>query len=167
MGFKEHKEKSLKKVSCVVITISDTRNEKSDKSGNIIKNFLKNESHEIVDYKIIKDEPRDIKEYLEKIINIKNIQAIILNGGTGISKRDRTYEVVKSLLEKRIDGFGEIFRYLSFKEIGTPAIMSRSIAGICNGKVIISIPGSENAVRLAMEKLILPELGHMVWEANR
>jgi molybdenum cofactor biosynthesis protein B len=80
MGFKEHKEKSLKKVSCVVITISDTRNEKSDKSGNIIKNFLKNESHEIVDYKIIKDEPRDIKEYLEKIINIKNIQAIILNG---------------------------------------------------------------------------------------
>ena len=167
MSFKGHKEKAPKKIKCVVITVSDTRDEKSDTSGNIIKELLIKESHEIVDYRIIKDEPEEIKKYLKYIFYIEDVQAIILSGGTGISKRDRTYEVVKTLIEKRIDGFGEIFRYLSFKEIGSPAIMSRAIAGICNGKLIISIPGSENAVKLAMERLILPELGHIIWEANR
>ena len=167
MGFKEHKDKAPRRVACAVITVSDSRNESSDTSGRIIINLLRENLHEITDYRIFKDEPEEIKAYLEEILNRKDVQAVILNGGTGISKRDRTYEVVESFIEKKIDGFGEIFRYLSFREIGSPAIMSRAVAGVCKGKIIISIPGSENAVKLAMERIILPELGHMVWEANR
>ena len=95
------------------------------------------------------------------------VQAIIINGGTGISKRDSTFETVSALLEKRLDGFGELFRYLSYKDIGSSAIMSRATAGVYRGRIILSTPGSESAVRLAMEKLILPELGHMVREIKK
>lgn len=166
MGHKEHKEKAPARIRCAVITVSDTRTETTDTSGKSIITMLEEKNHEIAGYHIIKDEPKEIKSLL-KSIDKEKAEAVIINGGTGISGRDRTFEAISHVLEKTIDGFGEIFRYLSYQEIGSSAIMSRAVAGVSKGRVIISIPGSENAVRLAMSKLILPELGHMVFELKR
>lgn len=166
MGHKEHKGRAPEKIRCFVVTVSDSRTEATDTSGRLIIDSLKENGHEIVGYRIVRDEPKEIKSLLGGMDKEKP-QAVIINGGTGISGRDRTFEAVSEILDKRIDGFGEIFRYLSFKEIGSPAIMSRAIAGVSGGRIIISIPGSEGAVRLAMSRLILPELGHMVYEINR
>jgi len=166
MGHKEHKDKAPERIRCFVITVSDSRTEETDTSGRLIQEMLKENNHEVVDYKIIKDDQKEIKKLLEGAEQ-KSVQAIIINGGTGISRRDSTFEALSLVLEKKIDGFGEIFRYLSYQEIGSPAMMSRAIAGTSKGRIIISIPGSKSAVRLAMSKLILPELGHMVFEANR
>ena len=167
MGHKDHKEKSVKGVNCMVITVSDTRNEDDDLSGQTIIRILKDNLHIVSLYRIVKDEPSEISRAIEFGGIHAGIQAIILNGGTGISKRDSTYEVVNRLIEKRLDGFGEIFRFLSYQEIGSAAVMSRATAGTYRGRILFSIPGSEGAVRLAMEKIILHEIGHMVWEANR
>ncbi len=167
MGHKEHKEKSIRNVDCKVITVSDTRTEENDSSGQAIIKMLKDNLHTVSLYRIVKDEPSEIRRVIEFGGLNSGIQAIILNGGTGISKRDSTYEVVRSLIEKRLDGFGEIFRYLSYKEIGPSAVMSRAVAGTYKGRIVFSMPGSEGAVRLAMEKIILREMGHMVWEINR
>ncbi len=167
MGHKEHKEKAVKNVNCMVITVSDTRTEETDTSGKLIQRLLKENGHSIAHYKILKDVPVLIRDTVANAIADNNLHAIIINGGTGISKRDTTFEAVDSLLEKRLEGFGELFRFLSFQEIGSAAMMSRASAGVYMGKVIISIPGSESAVRLAMERLILPELGHIIWEINR
>ena len=166
MGHKEHKEKAPVQTRCAVITVSDTRTEATDTSGKLIITMLEEKNHEITGYHIIKDEPKEIKSLL-KSIDKEKAEVIIINGGTGISGRDRTFEAISHVLEKTIDGFGEIFRYLSYREIGSSAIMSRAVAGVSKGRVIISIPGSENAVRLAMSKLMLPELGHMVFELKR
>ena len=121
----------------------------------------------MVAYHLVKDEPSKIKAKIKGAVTNKKIQAIIINGGTGISRRDSTFEAVDAMLVKRLDGFGEVFRYLTYQEIGSPAIMSRATAGIIKGRVLFSTPGSENAVRLAMEKLILPELGHLVKELTK
>jgi molybdenum cofactor biosynthesis protein B len=115
----------------------------------------------------VKDEPAQIKARIAEGTGNDQVQAIIINGGTGISRRDSTFEAVDAMLEKRLDGFGEVFRFLTYQEIGSPAIMSRATAGIIKGRVLFSTPGSENAVRLAMEKLILPELGHLVKELTK
>ncbi|MEK6577128.1 MAG: MogA/MoaB family molybdenum cofactor biosynthesis protein, partial [Nitrospirota bacterium] len=122
MGHKEHKEKSIKDVNCMVITVSDTRSEEDDLSGQVIIKMLKDNLHTVSLYRIVKDNQNEIKEAIELGCSEKVVQAIILNGGTGISKRDSTYEVVDGLLEKRLDGFGEIFRYLSYQEIGPSAV---------------------------------------------
>jgi len=151
----------------VVITCSDTRSEENDASGSLIKNLLIADGHEIVGYYIVKDDPDDIKRLLTDQSRENSSQAIIMNGGTGISQRDSTFEVIEGLLEKRLDGFGELFRYLSFKEIGSSAMLSRAAAGIFQGKVIFSLPGSEAAVRLAMEQFILPEIRHIVGELTK
>src|SRR5215510_3332456 len=137
MSVAEHKAKGKRSINCFVVTVSDTRDETTDESGQVIKSMLADEKHPLAGYRIV-------------------------NGGTGISPRDGTYEVIVGLLEKRLDGFGEIFRYLSYQDIGSAAIMSRAVAGSVQGKLLISLPGSKGAVRLAMEKLILPELRHMV-----
>ncbi|MBA3043660.1 MogA/MoaB family molybdenum cofactor biosynthesis protein, partial [archaeon] len=118
-------------------------------------------------YSIIRDEKKLLRDELEKLINNDKVQVIITNGGTGISRRDVTIDVVEDLLDKKLDGFGEIFRYLSYKEIGSPAVMSRSIAGAVKNQIIICLPGSLGAVKLGIEKLIIPEIGHLVWEINR
>ncbi|MBA5866178.1 MAG: molybdenum cofactor biosynthesis protein [Nitrospira sp. CR1.3] len=163
----EHKAHAPRKVGCMVITCSDTRTRETDTSGYRIMHMLKDAGHSVVDYYIVKDEPAKIKAKIKAGIANKRIQAIIINGGTGISRRDSTFEAVNAMLEKRLDGFGEVFRYLTYQEIGSPAIMSRATAGIIKGRVLFSTPGSENAVRLAMEKLILPELGHLVKELTK
>jgi molybdenum cofactor biosynthesis protein B len=162
MSVHEHKKKGKKSVRCFVVTVSDTRDETSDTSGQTIKQFLSDEGHQTSGYRIVKDEPLDIEALLDQALGQNDIDAVIVNGGTGISPRDGTFEVVARFLEKKLDGFGEIFRYLSYLDIGSAAIMSRAAAGTARGKVLISLPGSKGAVTLAMEKLILPEIRHMV-----
>jgi len=167
MGHKDHKEKAKSSVKCFIVTVSDSRTPQTDESGKTISELLKKNSHEITGYVILKDEPKIVLDFVKTESLEEDVQAIIVNGGTGISSRDSTFEAIDGALEKKLPGFGELFRYLSYKEIGSAAIMSRAGAGVLNKKIIVSIPGSENAVRLAMEKLILPELAHMVWEVNR
>ncbi len=151
----------------MVITCSDTRTPETDTSGRLIQQLLKGKGHSIAAYHLVKDEPAQIKGRIAEGLANEAVQAIIINGGTGISRRDSTFEAVDAMLEKRLEGFGEVFRYLTYQDIGSPAIMSRATAGIIKGRVLFSTPGSENAVRLAMEKLILPELGHLVKELTK
>jgi molybdenum cofactor biosynthesis protein B len=163
----EHKHHAPKSVGCMVITCSDTRTPDTDISGRLIQKLLTEHGHRVVAYHLVKDEPAQIRNRISEGVTNEAVQTIIINGGTGISRRDSTFEAVDGMLEKRLEGFGEVFRYLTYQEIGSPAIMSRATAGIINGRVLFSTPGSENAVRLAMEKLILPELGHLVKELTK
>lgn len=162
-----HKTGAPQSIGCAVITCSDTRTPETDTSGQFIMHVLKSKGHEIAAYDVVKDDPSLIREKITAACGNAAVQAIIINGGTGISRRDSTFEAVDAMLEKRLDGFGEVFRFLTYQEIGSPAIMSRATAGIVKGRILFSTPGSENAVRLAMEKLILPELGHLVKELTK
>ena len=157
-----HPDKQPIAVNCAVITVSDTRTRDTDKSGRLIQQLLSNAGHQIVTYSIVKDEPEDIRNWTIELDKNPEIEVIIFNGGTGIAPRDTTYDVVSSWLTKTIPGFGEIFRYLSYQEIGSRAISSRAVAGVKNQKLIFSLPGSSNAVKLAVTQLILPELNHLV-----
>ncbi|HEX2226567.1 MAG TPA: MogA/MoaB family molybdenum cofactor biosynthesis protein [Candidatus Binatia bacterium] len=162
MSVHEHKERGKKSIRCFVITVSDTRDESTDASGQAIKKYLSDHTHEASGYQIVKDEAAQIERVLEQALGSEDIDAVIVNGGTGIAPRDGTYEVVSRFIEKKLDGFGEIFRYLSYLDIGSAAVMSRAAAGTARGKILISLPGSKGAVTLAMEKIILPEIRHMV-----
>ncbi len=162
MSHAEHRAAAPDSVGVAVITVSDSRDEDSDKSGALIREKLESAGHDVVHYAIVKDTARQIKGELAIAVEKRGCQALILNGGTGVSPRDNTFEVVNGLLEKRLPGFGEIFRYLSFKEIGSAAIMSRTVMGTYRGRIMVSLPGSTGAVRLAMDELLLPELGHLV-----
>lgn len=163
----EHKAQAKKSVACMVITCSDTRTEENDKSGRAIRDLLAGEGHTVPLYRIVKDDPRLIREAVEEGTATPAVEAILINGGTGLTKRDATFETIDGLLEKRLPGFGELFRFLSYQEIGSAAILSRATAGTCKGRLIVSMPGSENAVRLAMERLILPELTHIVSQIQK
>ena len=167
MDYQEHKEKAFKEVRCAVMTGSDSRTAETDTGGKLIVKSLQDASHSVLLHRIVKDDSGEIRKTLEEFGRFEKIQAIIITGGTGLSKRDVTYETITGMLEKEMNGFGELFRYLSYQEIGPASMMSRATAGIYQGKLLFSLPGSEPAVRIAMEKLILPELGHMVWDANR
>jgi molybdopterin adenylyltransferase len=165
---KNHRKQSPQKVSCKIITVSDTRTVDTDKSGKLLKELLLQEGHIIEDYEIVADEKDRIKASVKAGIENPLIDAVLLNGGTGIAKRDVTIETIQPLLDKELVGFGEIFRYLSYElDIGSAAILSRAIAGVSDTTVIFSMPGSTGAVRLAMEKLIIPELGHIVMEMKK
>ncbi len=150
------------KVNCAVITVSDTRTPETDKSGQLIQQLLIDADHFIQFYHILKDEPAEITATLKDLCLNPELDAVIFNGGTGIAPRDTTYDAIEQLLEKTLPGFGEIFRSLSYTEIGSRAIASRAVAGVYQGKLVFSVPGSSNAVKLAMEQLILPELSHLV-----
>ena len=162
-----HKYQGASSLVCMVVTCSDTRTPDSDTSGKLICHLLKEQGHSISEYQIIKDEPAKIKDILLQASGQEALQVIVINGGTGISRRDSTFEAVDGFLEKRLDGFGELFRYLSYRDIGSPAMLSRAVAGTHGKRVVFSIPGSQGAVRLAMEKLILPEIGHIVGELTK
>ena len=162
MSAEEHKAKSVKTVKCFVVTVSDTRNVSTDQSGQLMKELLASEGHDVLGYYIVKDDPTEVENLLRHALSRDDLEAILLTGGTGISPRDGTYEVVSRLLDKQISGFGEIFRFLSYQDIGSSAVMSRAQAGVAAGKVVVSLPGSRGAVDLAMRRLVLPELGHMV-----
>lgn len=153
-------------VNCGVITVSDTRSKETDKSGQLIQQFLLEAGHAVGAYEIVKDEPLQIQAQMEVLGRRSDLAALIFNGGTGIAPRDTTYDAIERLLDKTLPGFGELFRWLSYQEIGSRAIASRAIAGVYQSKLIFSLPGSSNAVKLAMEKLILPELVHLVNQLN-
>ena len=159
----EHKDKAHRTVRCAVITLSDTRTEETDTSGRRIKDLLAEQGQPVVSYQILKDEPEQITAVVRALLAQSEVDAIITNGGTGIAPRDTTFEAIQSLLEKEISGFGEMFRMLSYADIGAAAMLTRATAGVANGKVIISLPGSTGAVELGMTKLVLPELGHMMF----
>jgi molybdenum cofactor biosynthesis protein B len=163
----EHKARGPSSLGCGIITCSDTRTPETDKSGQLIHELLSTHGHRVEAYHVVKDEPQEVRNLVEHMAQQDGISAIIINGGTGISQRDTTFEAIASLLEKRLDGFGEIFRYLSYKDIGSAAMLSRSTAGLYRGRVLFSIPGSSGAVRLAMEALILQELPHIVGELSK
>ncbi len=160
MGHREHRRAGPASVPCAVVTISDTRDESTDRSGGLILRALRKAGHPVLDYRILRDDPPRIVSHLRALAVSRRARAVLLSGGTGIAARDSTYEAVSGLLEKRLDGFGEIFRALSFQQVGPAAMLSRAVAGLYRGMVIFSMPGSEDAVRLAMTRLILPELGH-------
>ena len=166
MGHLEHKAASPTSVRCYVLTISDTRTAANDTSGVAIVELLMGKGHEVSGRSIVRDDPEAIRAALQEQLEGSAAQVIIATGGTGITSRDSTYEVVCNLLEKRLEGFGEIFRMLSYQEIGPSAMLSRASAGTAQGKILVSLPGSEHAVRLAMTKLLLPELGHLVRELS-
>lgn len=170
MGYAEHKDRVAhegpKSLPCGVITVSDTRTPETDVSGQQIVDQLVSAGHSIAKYTIVKDESEQIVQLIEAFI-AADCAVIILNGGTGIAKRDSTFEAVDSLLEKRLPGFGELFRMLSYEEIGPAAMLSRATAGTYRGALLFSLPGSPHAVDLALTKLIVPELSHLVWETVR
>lgn len=157
-----HPDASDVPVNCAVITVSDTRTLETDKSGQLIQSLLKQAGYQIQDYLILPDEPQEIRSKVLGFCQRRDLDALMINGGTGIAPRDTTYDALERILEKILPGFGEIFRSLSYAEIGSRAIASRAVAGICQGTLVFSLPGSTNAVKLAMEKLILPELTHLV-----
>ncbi|MBD2868475.1 molybdenum cofactor biosynthesis protein MoaB [Paenibacillus sp. IB182493] len=152
-------------VSCRIITVSDTRTSESDKSGGLLRELLEASGYAIGAYQIVRDGYSDIQSAIRSGVANQAVEAILLNGGTGIASRDTTYEAVRDLLDKEMQGFGELFRYLSYAEdIGTAAILSRAIAGVCGGKAVFSMPGSTGAVRLATSRIIVPELRHVMRE---
>lgn len=162
-----HREDAPDSVRVAVLTISDTRTKDDDRSGELMRQNLIWRGHDIVAYLIVPDDPTRISEVLQGWIADDTIDAILTNGGTGIAGRDNTYDTIAGMLDKRLDGFGEIFRMLSFHEIGAAAMLSRAIGGVANGTAVFSTPGSANAVKLAMEKLIGPELAHVVHEIRK
>ncbi|WP_027409652.1 molybdenum cofactor biosynthesis protein B [Anoxybacteroides tepidamans] len=168
MSVNEHKKEAPHVIRCKIVTVSDTRTEETDKSGKLMMQLLREAGHEIVAYEIVKDEKEAIRAAVIRGCEHPEIDVVLTNGGTGIAKRDVTIETVKEIIEKEIVGFGELFRMLSYTEdIGSAAMLSRAIAGVLDGKAIFSTPGSTGAVRLAMTKLILPELGHVVREIRK
>ncbi|MEM2838506.1 MAG: MogA/MoaB family molybdenum cofactor biosynthesis protein [Thermoplasmata archaeon] len=167
MGAEEHKKRAMRNVRCAVITVSDTRNKETDASGKEIMSILQSHGHVIARYEVIKDEPSQIADIMRQCIEAPDIQAVIFNGGTGISARDNTIETLSNFSERALPGFGELFRMLSYEEIGAAAMLSRATAFIVEKKAVFCLPGSTAAVKLATEKLIAPELGHLLSEANR
>ncbi len=149
-------------VGCAVLTVSDTRTPDTDQSGALIQTRLTEAGHAVLDYRIVADEPDAIRALVIQWGNAAALEAIIVNGGTGIAPRDTTYDALEALLEKTLPGFGELFRQLSFQEIGSRAMASRAVAGVYRGTLLFSLPGSSKAVKLALDSLILPELPHLV-----
>ncbi|EJR53868.1 MULTISPECIES: molybdenum cofactor biosynthesis protein B [Bacillus] len=168
MSVTEHKKQAPKEVRCKIVTISDTRTEETDKSGQLLHTLLKEAGHTVTSYEIVKDDKESIQQAVLAGYHREDVDVVLTNGGTGITKRDVTIEAVSALLHKEIVGFGELFRMISYLEdIGSSAMLSRAIGGTIGRKVVFSMPGSSGAVRLAMNKLILPELGHITFELHR
>ena len=167
MGYEDHKHISPQTVKCATTTTSDSRTEITDESGKYLKDGLTSAGHNVISFSLLKNDSDAIREHLAGLLHSVEVQVVVMSGGTGASQKDITIETVLPMLEKRLPGFGELFRYLSYQEIGTGSILSRATAGVAMGKVIICLPGSLKAVKLALEKIILPEIGHLVREASR
>lgn len=163
----EHRRHSPQEINCAVVTVSDTRTLADDKGGNLIVELLTGAGHRVADRTIVSDDPEPMRQLLTQYQTRDEIDAILMTGGTGISRRDHTYETVSALLTKTLPGYGERFRMLSFSDIGSAAMLSRTVGGLMEQKVVLTMPGSPAAVRLAMQDVILPELGHLVREARK
>ncbi|ACM06205.1 MAG: MogA/MoaB family molybdenum cofactor biosynthesis protein [Thermomicrobium sp.] len=166
-SIEQHRMAAPRSVRCAVVTVSDTRTVETDTSGALIRERLERAGHAVVFYAIVPDEREEIGRLVDELVQRPDCDAVLLNGGTGIARRDVTYEAIAERIEKRLDGFGELFRWLSYREIGTAAMLSRALAGVYRGRIVIAMPGSTGAVRLAMDELVLPELAHLVFEARK
>ena len=160
---KEHSQKRIQPVSCAVLTVSDTRTTETDQSGRLIQELFAVAGHIVSSYEILPDEPGIVRDKVRALCEAGTVHAILISGGTGVTTRDTTHEAVTALFEKRLDGFGELFRMISFDEIGPAAMLSRAAAGVCRGTAVFAMPGSPSAVRLALERLILPALPHLAF----
>lgn len=167
MSVAEHHARAPRSVRCFVLTVSDSRTSETDEAGHLLQAALVDAGHKVVGYELRRDEPEEIASLVSRIVRDRAADAILVNGGTGIARRDSTYEAIATLLDKRLDGFGELFRMLSYQEIGPAAMLSRALAGVKGGVAIFALPGSPAAVRLAVDRLLLPELGHIVGELQR
>ncbi len=167
MGHLEHKKSAPAKVSFAVVTVSDTRGEGEDTGGRTLCDMVVEAGHTLVDHRRVIDDSGEIQWLVTGLLERGDVDLILLTGGTGIAERDVTIESLAPMFEKRLDGFGELFRYLSYLEIGSAAMLSRATAGVVQKKIVIALPGSVEAIRLAMNRLILPEAGHMVLEARK
>ena len=167
MSVVEHKAAAPPSIHCFIVTVSDTRTLENDSSGQTISELLTAAGHIVTGRAIVRDDPELVQSVVGRHLADRGVQVLITSGGTGITSRDSTYEAISTLLEKRLDGFGELFRMLSYQEIGPAAMMTRACAGLVARRIVIALPGSPAAVRLAMEKLILPELGHLVQQASK
>jgi molybdopterin adenylyltransferase len=163
----EHKATAPKAVGCFVLTVSDTKTPETDTGGRTIRDLLIGGGHAVIGSAVVRDEPADVARIVREACTDPRVQVIILTGGTGITSRDSTFEAVEALLDKRLPGFGELFRVLSYQDVGPAAMLSRAQMGIHARRIVVSLPGSPNACRLALEKLLLPELGHLVREVSR
>ena len=164
---REHEKAAAAKLRLGIMSFSDTRSEAEDRSGAILKEVLAAGGHEIVSYQVVREEPVLMKKALFDWLQRQDIDAIITSGGTGLTDRDGTIEVARSFFTKELDGFGEIFRLISYQQIGAAAMLSRATAGLAGGKMLVCLPGSSRGVKLAATRLLLPQLPHMVWEINR
>jgi molybdenum cofactor biosynthesis protein B len=164
---REHRATAPTSIGCFVLTISDSKTPETDTSGILIRELVIGGGHRVVGHAIVKDEPTQVTAVIRQGCGDASVQAFILTGGTGVTSRDSTFEAVEALLDKQLTGFGELFRMLSYKEIGAAAMLSRAQAGVVQRRALFSLPGSPNACRLALEKLILPELGHLMREIGR
>jgi molybdenum cofactor biosynthesis protein B len=162
-----HREAAPETVRVAVLTISDTRTPETDTGGDVVEETMRGTGHEVVAREIVRDEATIIRTTLVDLLARSDVDAVVTTGGTGISGRDTTYEVVSRMVEKRLDGFGELFRMLSYEEIGAAAILSRALAGTVGTKLLASLPGSRNAVRLGMKKLLVPEIAHIIFELRK
>jgi len=163
----QHRKQAPRTVGCAVITISDTRTLETDVGGRTAVELLAAAGHQVLERRIVPDEPERLRELLLELCRREQIHAVLLTGGTGLGRRDQTFETLSAMLDKPLPGYGELFRMLSFQQIGPAAMLSRATGGVIGQTVVLSMPGSPGAVRLALEKLILPELGHLVREARR
>jgi molybdenum cofactor biosynthesis protein B len=164
---REHRATAPTSLACYVLTVSDTKTPETDTSGALIRELLTAAGHRVTASDIVRDEPADVTRLVRAACADAAVQVVILTGGTGITSRDSTFEAVEALLDKRLPGFGELFRMLSFAEIGAAAMLSRAQMGVHERRIVVSLPGSPNACRLALEKLLLPELGHLLREVSR
>lgn len=164
---REHRRLSPRSLRAAILTISDTRTERTDRSGRLIHDRLVKAGHRVADQRIVPDEGRRIRAVVRAWTGRSDLDALILTGGTGVSPRDGTIEAVEKLLSKKLEGFGELFRYLSYAQVGAAAYLSRAMAGVAGDKALFSLPGSEKAVALAMDRLILPELPHLVQQLRK
>jgi molybdenum cofactor biosynthesis protein B len=160
MSHRHHHRSGPLSVACAVVTVSDTRTTATDRSGQLLRAALERAGHVVVDYTIVKDDPKRLRACLRTIRRRGRARVIVTSGGTGIAPRDRTFEAIDALLETRLPGFGELFRMLSYRQVGSAAMLSRATAGVWCGLLLFSVPGSPDAVRLAARRLILPELRH-------
>ena len=167
MSVTEHRRDAPAFVAVHVITVSDTRTVETDASGDAIARLIQAAGHQLHGRTLLKDEPDQVRDAVRRLVADPAVPVVITTGGTGITSRDSTFEAIDALLEKRLPGFGELFRMLSYQEVGPAAMMSRACAGLVARRIIVALPGSPKAVRLAMEKLVIPELGHLVQQASK
>jgi len=163
----QHRCESPKSVRCAVMTVSDTRTLETDRGGKLVVELLTAAGHDVTAREIVPDDPRQIEPLVRKLADADAVDAILITGGTGIAARDQTFETIAGLLTKTMSGYGELFRMLSYDDIGPAAMLSRAVGGVMNNVVVLTMPGSVAAVQLAMEKLIVPEIGHLVYEARK